>query len=324
MRNAATYDALAGERFSTRKRVRLSTTRSLRPEDGLEQGKVDPSKALGAKKILLIIESEGVVFDSLSLMHQKAYIPAFSGCFSQGADPSFASMLWRRLALFSRLRGQDPLVILQAALRILNRSYPSMRRSAVLRTLESFLGSSGKDRSLLAEAQEGSPERLLLDWMSMAEALMEEEGYAPCFENAKAFLKGLTLSAPGAELLVHSILPESLALNEWEMAELGGYFLRIAGSERGDFASYLRSALKNGYETSPMLVIGTTGQAWQAAQSVGSRFYPIIPDEEEESWRFFSEQYFPAFLRGETYRLNQDRNPFMSMMVDDLDAYLSL
>ncbi|NLX45524.1 MAG: hypothetical protein GXY71_06390 [Treponema sp.] len=320
MRNVATYDALAGERFSSRKRVRLATTRSLKSEGGLEKGKTDSANGPGPKKILLIIESEGAVFDSLSLMHQRAYIPAFSGCFSQGADPTYASMLWRRLALFSRLRGQEPLVILQAALRILNRSYPSVRRIAVLRCLESFLGASGKDRGLLAESEEGSPERLLLDWMTMAETLMEEEGYAPCFENAKSFLTGLSLSASGVEVLVHSVLPENQALNEWEMAELGSSFSRIAGSERGDFASYLRSALKNGFEASPILVVGTTGRAWQAAQSVGSRFYPIVPDAEEESWRFFSEQYFPAFLRGETYRLSQDGNPFMSMMVEDLDA----
>jgi hypothetical protein len=322
MRNAATYDPPAGERFAARKRVRLATTRSIKTEGGSEKGKSDPSKGSGLKKILLIIESEGAVFDSLSLMHQKAYIPAFSGCFSLGADPSYASMLWRRLALFSRLRGQEPLVILQAALRILNRCYPSMRRVAVLRSLDFFLGSSGKDRSLLAESGEGSPERLLLDWMTMAETLMEEEGYAPCFENAKTFLRELSLSVSGAEVLVHSVFPENLALNEWEMAELGGSFLRIAGAERGDFAAYLRSALKNGFETCPILVIGTSARAWQAAQSVGARFYPIIPEEEEESWLFFSEQYFPAFLRGETYRLSQDRNPFMSMMVEDLDACL--
>ncbi len=322
MRNAATYDALASERFSTRKRVRLATTRSLKPEGSPEQGKPDPAKALGLKKILLIIESEGSVFDSLSLMHQKAYVPAFSGCFSQGADPAFASLLWRRLALFSRLRGQEPLIILQAALRILNRSYPSVRRGAVLRALESFLGTPGQDRRLLAESEAGSPERLLLDWMTMAETLMEEEGYASCFDNAKKFLQELSFSAPGVELLVHSNLPENMALNAWEMAGLGGCFLRIAGSERGDFASYLRSALKNGYETCPMLIIGTTGKAWQAAQSVGSRFYPIMPENEEESWRLFSEEYFPAFLHGESYRLNLDRNPFMTMMVEDLDSCL--
>jgi hypothetical protein len=324
MKNAATYDAITSERFSTRKRVRLATTRSLRPEGGPGQGKPDPAKALGSKKILLIIESEGSVFDSLSLMHQKAYIPAFSGCFSLGADPSYASMLWRRLALFSRLRGQEPLVILQAALWILNRNYPSVRRGAVLRSLESFLGSSGKDKKFLAESNQGSPERLLLDWITMAETLIKEEGYASCFENAEKFLQELSLSAPGVELLVHSILPENQALNEWEMAGLGNCFLRIAGSERGDFASYLRSALNNGYETCPMLVIGTTGRAWQAAESVGSRFYPIVPEAEEESWRLFSEEYFPAFLRGESYRLNLDRNPFMSMMVEDLDSWLSV
>ena len=114
-----------------------------------------------------------------------------------------------------------------------------------------------------------------------------------------------------------------MALNAWEMAGLGGCFLRIAGSERGDFASYLRSALKNGYETCPMLIIGTTGKAWQAAQSVGSRFYPIMPENEEESWRLFSEEYFPAFLHGESSLRAWTEILLASMMVEDLKLSLA-
>lgn len=324
MRSATTLDTLTGERFSTRKRVRLASTRSHWPESSQDQGRQEGKAILGSRKALLVIESEGTVFDSLALRHEKAYLPAFVGCFSLGLDPAKAALLWRKLSLFSRLRGQEPLVILQAALRILNRNYPSVRRTAVLRALESFLSSPGSDPLALAEAGEAAPERLLLDWLSMAEALMEEEGYAPCFHEAQNFLKNLNLCAPGVDLLVHSSFSESLALNEWEMAGLGGSFMRIAGAERGGFASYLRSALKNGYEAVPILIIGTSGKAWQAAQSVGARFYPIMPDTEEEGWRHLAQEYFPAFLRGEGYLQGTGANFFMSMMIEDLDSSLSI
>lgn len=271
------------------------------------------------KRALIVVESEGAVFDTLAAQHERAYLPAFAGCFSWGADPSACAVLWRRLALSSRLRGQDPLLILLSALRLLNRNSPSIRRAAVLRALESYLASPAKDPLALAAAPKGSPGRLILDWISMCDSLLEEEGYAPCFSSASAFLKSARSVAPNIEILVHSSLPENSALNQWEMAGLGNSFLRIAGSERGDFSGYLRSALKNGYDAQPILVVGTTGSAWQAAQSVGARFYPIIPEAEEESWDFLMETYFPAFMCGEAFLVDRDSSAFMRMMLEDLD-----
>jgi len=110
-----------------------------------------------------------------------------------------------------------------------------------------------------------------------------------------------------------------VALNQWEMAGLGDCFLRIAGAERGDFAGYLRTALKNGYDSDPILVVGTTSIAWQAAQAVGARFYPVMPEKEEESWTYLENGFFPAFMRGEASLVERDSRDFMRMMLEDID-----
>ena len=273
-----------------------------------------------ARRVLIVVESEGAVFDTLARQHEKGYIPAFAGCFSWGIAPSACAGLWRRLALSSRLRGQEPSLILLSALRLLNRSAPSIRRAAVIKVLESWLASPARDPLAFAQAPSGGPERLILDWMTMSSSLLEEEGYAPAFSAALAFLKGAKTAAPGAEILVHSSLPEAAALNQWEVAGMGDCFLRIAGAERGDFAAYLRAALRNGYDRGPILVVGSTGASWQAAQSVGARFYAITPGDEDESWDYLAESFFPAFLRGETALAERDSTGFMRMMLEDIES----
>jgi len=319
VRSVNILDSLSGERGMARKRSRGAASRNRpRGEAGGEKKPLQPAETM-ARRILIVVESEGAVFDSLESRHEKAYLPAFAGCFSWGLDPVVCSGLWRRLALSSKLRGQEPLSILLSALRLLNRSWPSIRRAAVIRVLDAYLAAPARDPLGLAASPKGSPERLILDWIAMSEALLEEEGYAPGFPSARSFLETVKIIAPGSEILVYSSLPEAVALNQWEMAGLGDCFLRIAGAERGDFAGYLRNALKNGYDSGPILVIGTTGLAWQAAQSVGARFYPVMPGAEEESWKYLAEEFFPAFMRGEASLVERDSRAFMRMMLEDID-----
>ncbi|MHB9151065.1 MAG: hypothetical protein ACYC2S_00295 [Spirochaetales bacterium] len=323
MRGVHILDNLPAERSVARKRARVSATRNrLKVETAEDRKPANPGEPL-SKKILIVVESEGAVFDSLARKHENGYLPAFAGCFSWGSDPSTCASLWRALALRSKLRGQDPRLILLSALRLLNRNSPSIRRAAVIRVLDLYLANPSRDPLGFAASPSGSPERLILDWMSMSNALLDAEGYPPEFGSAREFLRDLKTLAPRAELLVHSSLPEAVALNQWEMAGLGDSFLRIAGAERGNFAAYLRTALKNGYDADPILVIGTTGTAWQAAQSVGARFFPIVPGAEEQSWQNLSEVFFPAFMRGESAFIDRDSRSFMRMMLDDIESTIA-
>jgi hypothetical protein len=268
---------------------------------------------------LIVVESEGCVFDTLRERHEQAYLPAFVACFSWGLDRSFCAGLWRKLALDSKFRGQSPARILLGALRILNRRFPSVRRSAVLRALDHYLALPTPDPFILAGAPAGSPERLILDWMTMSEGMIDAESPDHCFAQAREFLLSFKARAPKAELLVYGSNSEAATLRRWDSAGLGGAFLRLAGSERGEFSGYLRAALKNGYDGCPILVVGTSGTAWQAAQAVGARFYPIVPEAEDESWQFLSEEFFPAFLEGRAASVDRDVRGFVRMILDEVD-----
>lgn len=183
-----------------------------------------------------------------------------------------------------------------------------------------MISSDRRDPYYLAGFPEGSPERLILDWMAMADRLLEEDEYAPVFARAAQVLSTLAEEAPEAEILAYSTRSEAVALNQWEMAGLGKCFTRIAGRERGDLAAYLRTAMRNGYDSTPIVVVGTTQAAYQAAHSVGARFFPILPVRENEGWAEFSETYFPRFMRGEACLGSDGVGDFARLMLGDISS----
>jgi hypothetical protein len=287
---------------------------------GKNKNTSDSTSNQALRRILLLVESEGAVFDTLAQRHENVYLPVFVEHFAWGMDPVLCGHLWRRLALNSRLRGEDASIVLLYALRLLNRHTPSVRRAAVIRVLETYLDTASPDPLQLASAGEGSPGRLILDWITDSERLIDSLGYAKSFQAAEAFLHSVKAMAANSAVLVYSSSAEAMALNQWEVAGLGDCFLRIAGSERGEFPEYVQMALQNGYDQESILIVGTTYAAWRAAQRAGTRLYPIIPSKEEESWQFLQDVYFPAFLKGETAFVDRDERDFVRMIIEDLDA----
>lgn len=281
------------------------------------------SKEGRKKPFLLVIESEGVVFDSIEPAFRQGYIPSFAALFSWGLDPGLCARLFTHLSLASRLKASPPLVVLLAALKYLNRHFPSVRRVAVIQCLEGLIAAADfpdEDSILpaLYGAQEDSPKRAILEWLEESRSLLAEAPPSRCFVHARRFLETLPEEFPGAEVLVHSTIPESVALNRWEIEGMGSCFLRLAGPERGDFPAYLRTALSQGYDAKPLLVVGGSYGAWQAAQAVGARFYPMISGGEEKSWRDLQERFIPAFLQGKSSYLRTDSSRFVSLLFDEL------
>lgn len=317
LRSTNFLENLVSAGAKNRKRSRASQIR-IREKSESNPSANPESGDLLRKKVLLIIESEGAVFDSLSAYCEHAYVPAFTACFSMGQDALLCGHIWRTVALTTRLRGNSPFVILAASLRLLNKKYPSVRRAAIIKTLDAFLASDEKNLLALADSPAGNPGRIIADWYSMTHGVIEREPPVPRFARAQSFLESLPVAAPSADVLVHSTMPEFSALGQWEMAGMGSLFRKIAGRERGSILEYLRMVVTNGFDKIPILAVGTTRESWLAAQSVGARFYPIIPSREEESWAFLEEIFFPAFMKGTASSVSGDSYEFIRMMTQDL------
>jgi len=285
-----------------------------------ESASPDQPLHLHDKQVIVIIESEGAVFDINRYWHETAYLPSFIGCFGGNVDPSVAGEIWRTVALETSLRGEHPLVILLAALRVLNVLFPSMQRAVIIKTLEKYNLSENTLDDLFRLDEKRSVEMMIIDWFSMAEGLIQELGRVPHFSTAEEFLRSAKYIAPRAEILVYSSLAEMSAMRMWQNSGLGECFYRIAGKERGRPGEYLRAALSAGFERSSIVAVGSSAGMFRASQLAGIRFFPISPGQEEESWKILAEQWFPAYLRGEAWKVDMQAEPFYEQMCSEFNV----
>jgi hypothetical protein len=285
-----------------------------------ESASPDQPLHLHDKQVIVIIESEGAVFDINRYWHETAYLPSFIGCFGGNVDPAVAGEIWRTVALETSLRGEHPLVILLAALRVLNVLFPSMQRSVIIKTLEKYSLSESTLDDLFRLEERHPVEMMIIDWFSMAEGLIQELGRVPHFSTAEEFLRSAKYVAPRSEILVYSSLTEMSAMRMWQNAGLGECFYRIAGKERGRPGEYLRAALSAGFERSSIVAIGSSAKMFRASQLAGIRFFPISAGQEEESWKILAEQWFPAYLRGEAWKVDMQAEPFYEQMCSEFNV----
>ncbi len=285
--------------------------RRRKPAQIIEESEIrTPPRHLHDKHVIIIVESEGAVFDVHRRWHEAAYLPAFIGCFGGMAEPALCGEVWRYVALETCLRGEPPMVILLAALRVLNCLSPSVQRTVVVKALEKYAASETSTDDLFRLEEKNPAEMMAIDWFSMAEGLIQDSGRVPYFFTAEEFLRNAAYIAPNSRILVYSSLLEQTAMRLWQVAGLDQCFFRIAGRERGSPSNYLRAALAAGFERSSIVTVGSSAMMFKAAQLAGIRFFPIVPGQEEESWKIFAEEWFPAYLRGDGWKVDSGAERF--------------
>ncbi len=268
---------------------RPDSQRRLLARNGLSgQGKsggapAGTNAAVSAVGGLVVVESEGAVFDIPGIRVEHSYIPAFIEHFGYSADPGVCAEIWRFVALRSRLRGLGAFRCLAASLRLANRRCaPSVRRAVVAGTLEAWLSSAG-DHALRSELTFRTDPvlRPAWEWYRTAESLIGLLPPPSAFPSAVEILSRL---ARRSTILAVSAETEATALSMWSSAGLGSLCSRVAGRERGDMALYLSRACAGGYGSVPITVIGSNHSSLSAARSVEARFLPILPGRENECW----------------------------------------
>ena len=73
----------------------------------------------------------------------------------------------------------------------------------------------------------------------------------------------------------------------------------IAGQEMGTKTEHLALAAKGKYEPNKILMIGDAPGDYRAAKANGALFYPIIPGDEENSWKRFHDEALERFFNGQ-------------------------
>ena len=252
------------------------------------------------KEYFIGVDSDGTVFDSMTIKHTKAFIPAM---IQEWKLESYGDRVYEiaiRINLYSHERGINRFPGLVKTLdqlkKVCGETFPIQNYESLRGFVKSAFPMS--NAGLKEYMKENSDAFLfqVLHWSETADKIFEAESVklSP-FTQAKHALKNLREKA---DIMVVSAASGEGLRKDWNRSGLMPYVNFIAGQEQGTKENQLKLPLRIGYQPEQCLMIGDSPGDYEAAQKSGILFYPIIPTHEEASWRIFNEKYFTMFIDG--------------------------
>ena len=253
-------------------------------------------------EVLVGIDSDGCVFDTMGVKQRECFHPEIIRAWGlEGIEPAL-----REVAEFVNLhspdRGSNRFVALLRLFELLP-GHPGAAGAALPPTgaLRRFV-ESGRPltHDTLGEmlAASGDPElRRILDWSQAVNRAVAQRvrGLAP-FAGAR---EALARMADSADVVICTQTPEEAVIREWEEHGLDRFVRGIAGPALGTKAEHLELAGRGRYAAGRRLMIGDAPGDLRAACQAATRFYPILPGREVESWRRLLDEGYERFLADE-------------------------
>jgi phosphoglycolate phosphatase-like HAD superfamily hydrolase len=117
----------------------------------------------------------------------------------------------------------------------------------------------------------------------------------PPFPHAKSAVEQISSIA---DIVIVSQTPLDALEREWKEHDLKKYVVTIAGQEHGTKTEHLEMAAKGKYPENKILMIGDAKGDLDAAKNNDILFYPIIPGNEDESWKNFINEGLKKYVNG--------------------------
>jgi len=249
------------------------------------------------KKFFVGIDSDGTVFDSMTIKHIKSFLPAALETWDFGEGAKAFEEIWIGLNLYSESRGINRFAGILLALERMGEKGFFATDLAPLR--EFVEKSASLSNASLDYWMRKHPSPLLdkvIHWSLKSDVLFEEhtKGILP-FGNVDETLR---VMAEKADIMVVSSASGTGLDKDWAFSGLTRYTALVAGQEAGSKETQLRMGVAGKYPPQNMLVIGDAPGDLDAARSVGALFFPILPGKEEDSWLRLKEEGLARFFGG--------------------------
>lgn len=259
---------------------------------------------------LIGIDSDGTAFDSMNIKHLDAFIPAALEIWPMREEIAGRfTEIEKTVNLFSSLRGINRYPGLLEAFERLEREFPEERGLPDLRDLRDYIqGVTKYSPATLRAWMEDHPSAELdrvLAWSDRADALFTKacEGLAPYPGVREAMEKAF----PSAAIAVVSSAAKAGLEKDWAAGGLTPYVDYLMSQEDGSKTAQLRKAMEQCGENVRALMLGDTDSDGISAHEAGAMFYPIMPGDEEASWKRFREEILPLFLEGKYRKAEEEK-----------------
>lgn len=266
----------------------------------------DPAQVLRefrpAREFFIGIDSDGCVFDSMEIKHKECFTPMFIKHFNLQAVSKYAREVWEFVNLYSKTRGANRFPALARSLNLLRRRPQVQARNvhvADTQALDEWVARETKlgNATLAAEVRNGNSGLAQVKlWSDAVNAVIEDivKGVPPF----PLFRESLARMADRADTMVISQTPAEALEREWLEHDIRSGVKIIAGQEMGTKTEHLRLAARDKYPSGKILMIGDAPGDFKAAKANGALFYPIVPGQEENSWKRFYEEGLDRFFAG--------------------------
>lgn len=265
-----------------------------------------------SKEYFIGIDSDGCVFDSMEPKHKEFFCPNVLRFYGLLPISKIARETWEFVNLYSQQRGVNRFLALIACFDLLKEredvkskgfKVPDLSELLKWTQNETKLGNPTLERYA---AEVNNPDiDLVLNWSKTVNKEIGQwvKGLKP-FPWVKESLKKIEEKA---DSIVVSQTPVEALEREWQENEIDKYVRIIAGQEYGTKAEHLTLAAKGKYPDNKILMIGDAPGDFKAAQINGTLFFPILPGQEENSWKRFYGEAADKFFEGSYLGKYQDR-----------------
>lgn len=252
---------------------------------------------------IVAFDSDGCVFDSMELKHKECIIPNIIKHYQLQPVSKYAREAAEFVNLYSFWRGTNRFPALVRTFELLEKRPEIVQRRFRIpdvRPIREFIGRAtalGNPalKEYISKFPDPDLDQLLLWSESVNRSIADMVHGLPPFPYV---LDSFHKINGKADAMVMSATPVEALQREWHEHGIDGYAGIIAGQESGPKDVQLKLAVQGKYPSDHILIVGDAFGDLNAARSVDAFFYPIIPGEEERSWRTFCDEVIDRFLNG--------------------------
>lgn len=247
------------------------------------------------------IDSDGCVFDTMEVKQKEFFIPNAIKYFNLYEISEELRETWEFVNLYSVFRGGNRFNSLVKVFELLEKRKEIRDKNYKLPDLISLKEWLKRETKLsnanLGAYFESAYDTDLEKIVNWTEAVNKDITFRmrkiPPFPHARSAVEQLSSIA---DIVIVSQTPLEALEREWKEHDLKKYVRTIAGQEHGTKTEHLEMAAKGKYSENKILMIGDAKGDLDAAKKNDILFYPIIPGNEDESWKNFMDEGLDKFI----------------------------
>ena len=248
------------------------------------------------KDFCVCVDSDGCAMDTMNIKHIRCFGPCMVD--EWGLDAWRTAILdrWNVINLYSGTRGINRFQGLAMALEEINAQYTPIDGIAELADWVDKAPELSNDAIKLERSRHPIFQKAL-DWsIAVNKSITElpQEEVHP-FEYVK---EALAAAHKVADVVVVSSANPEAVREEWKRFGLIGSVDLLCTQEMGSKAYCISRLCEKGYGTENVLMCGDAPGDDHAAKTNGVLYFPILVNQEKESWKLFLDEALERFVKG--------------------------